>query len=181
MPEFQISQRHRLPIPITSNHQKYQTPSSTQSNYKNTKNSEQFRTPKIPKIDNTYHRGTVVAGHPRNFSSRPRYSPGPGLFLFLPVCPLDVSRPSNNTERRPPLTRVPLCWCLCIISWNSSSIFVYLASVRGVRLYSIASGSGLSGDMAPLCSFLLSACKCQQTGSRDHTARGHSTFACTLI
>lgn len=79
------------------------------------------------------------------------------------------------------LTRVPLCWCLCIISWNSSSILVYLASVRGVKLYSIASGSGLSGDMAPLCSFLLSACKCQQTGSRDHTARGHSTFACTLI
>lgn len=105
-----------------------------------------------------------------------------GTFLFFSLSvPLDVSWPSNNTERRPPLTRVPLCWCLCIISWNSSSIFVYLASVRGVRLYSIASGSGLSGDMAPLCSFLLSACKCQQTGSRDHTARGHSTFACTLI
>lgn len=79
------------------------------------------------------------------------------------------------------LTLVPLCWFLCIIIWNSSSILVYLASVRGVRLYSLVSGSGLSGDIAPLCSFLLSACKCQQTGSRDHTARGHSTFTCTLV
>ena len=57
------------------------------------------------------------------------------------------------------LTRAPLIWFLCIIRWNSSSILLYLASVRGVRLksasWSLSSPQGL--PRPPLVSFLFKA------------------------
>ena len=51
-----------------------------------------------------------------------------------------------------------MCALLCIINSNSSLILLYFASVLGVSVYWVSSGSGLSQPLEePLCSFLLRA------------------------
>ncbi len=58
------------------------------------------------------------------------------------------------------LTLFPLICAafLCIINSNSSLILLYFASVLGVKVYCVSSGSGLSQPLAEfLCSFLFNA------------------------
>ena len=92
-------------------------------------------------------------------------------------CSIDLKKPTLILTLFP----LALLFLCCMISWNSSSILLYLASVPGVRLASNSvsespqrSSSGLPPG-PPLWSFLLRACKKEKQGSYKNVMRSQKS------
>lgn len=104
--------------------------------------------------------GRTGAGLPAPTDKWPGLTPW-SCWLELSLYWLSLTGTLTGMDAKPvPDKRFPLTWFRCIMIWNSSSILLYLASVRGVKFVSRSlSESAQSGLPAepPLFSFLLRA------------------------